>query len=183
MTQHTTLPSGAVLVASAAALLAAAPAARARPLIVGDSVTLAAASQLHASGWEVDARINRTMAQGLRLLRARRRLPQTVAIALGTNAGVRRLDVAAALRIVGRRRRLVLVTPREVRGQSGHDAAVIRVMGRRHPLRVVVADWARHSHGHAAWVARDLVHLTRAGARAYAQLLRPIARDASTISG
>ena len=164
-------------------MLAAPPAARARPLIVGDSVTLAAAPKLRASGWDVDAAINRTMAQGLRLLRARRGLPRTVTIALGTNAGVRRRDIVAALRIVGRRRRLVLVTPREVRGEGDHDAAVIRVMARRHPLRIVVADWARHSRGHPGWVARDLVHLTRSGARAYARLLRPIARDARDIVG
>jgi hypothetical protein len=164
-----------------AALLALTPAAHARPLIVGDSVTVAAAAKLRATGWDVEARKNRTMLQGLALLRSRRLLPATVAIALGTNAGVFKHDVAAALRIVGRRRRLVLVTPREVRGEGTHDADVMRVLARRHPLRIVLVDWARSSRGHGAWVTGDLIHLTPSGASAYTAMLAAIARDARAI--
>jgi hypothetical protein len=156
-------------------------AAHARPLIIGDSVTLAAADKLRATGWDVNARKNRTMAQGLRILRYRRRLPRTVALALGTNAGVFKRDIAVALHIVGPGRHLVLVTPREIRGQTGHDARVIRVMGRRHPLRIVVADWARLSQGRRAWLAGDAIHLTASGASAFTRLLSPIARDARIV--
>jgi hypothetical protein len=164
------------------AMLTSAPAsAGSRPLIVGDSVTLAAAPQLRAAGWSVQARKNRTMTLGLRILRARRTLPRTVAVALGTNANVSKRDVARALQLVGPARRLVLVTPREVPGESAHDARVMRVMARRHPLRIVLVDWARRSQGHPSWLAGDLIHLTAEGAREFARLLGPVARDARSI--
>jgi hypothetical protein len=163
------------------AVTAAPPASHARPLIVGDSVTVAAAPKLRATGWDVDARINRTMSIGLRILRSRRRLPRTVAIALGTNATVSKRDIATALRIVGPARHLVLVTPREVRGMGAHDAQVIRVMARRHPLRIVVVDWAVASQGRWGWLAGDRIHLTAAGTSAYTRLLSPIARDAASL--
>jgi hypothetical protein len=171
-----------LVAALVAAMLAAATAnAKPRPLIVGDSVTLAAAPQLRAAGWSVQARKNRTMTLGLRILRDRRSLPRTVAVALGTNASVSKRDVARALRLVGPARRLVLVTPREVRGESAHDARVMRVMARRHPLRIVLVDWARRSQGHRSWLAGDLIHLTLEGAREFAGLLGPVARDARSI--
>jgi hypothetical protein len=146
-----------------------------RPLAIGDSVMLGAAVPLARAGFEVDAKGCRQMAQGLAVLRARRKagtLPEVVVVALGTNASITRDQIRSALRIVGTRRTLGLMTPRETGGVSGRDASVVRAAGRRHPGRVVVVDWVRYSSGHSDWFADDGIHLGAAGARAMVRLLR-----------
>src|SRR4051812_6072242 len=99
------------------------------PLAIGDSVMLGAAPALAQAGFRVDARGCRQMDAGLDILAARKRrhrLAQTVVIALGTNWVITRANLARAFRIVGLKRRLILVTPREVGGGGGADAARIR---------------------------------------------------------
>ena len=86
----------------------------AAPLALGDSVMLGAARLLSRKGFEVDARCARNPAEGLALLRQRRRrgtLPEIVVIALGTNIATSSRDIGRMLRAVGRRRTLMLVTP------------------------------------------------------------------------
>lgn len=149
------------------------------PLAVGDSVMLGAADRLASAGFEVDARGCRQMAAGLDLLRERRHsgsLPRVVIVALGTNWVVTPADVRRALAILGRRRLLVLMTPRELGGGSSSDAQVIRAAGRRYPRRVAVADWVRESAGHGSWFAGDGIHLGPAGAAGMMRLLRPFLR-------
>lgn len=145
------------------------------PLVIGDSVLLGAAARVARAGFEVDAKGCRQMAQGLSLLRSRRRagtLPCLVVVALGTNASVVKADIRAALRIVGTRRTLALVTPRETGGVSGRDAGVVRAAGRRHPRRIIVLDWVRVSAARSGWFAADGIHLGVAGARGMVRLLR-----------
>jgi hypothetical protein len=149
------------------------------PLALGDSVMLGAADRLARAGFEVDARGCRQMAAGLDILRERRRtgsLPRVVIVALGTNWIVTRTDVRRALAILGRRRLLVLVTPRELGGGSSSDADVIRAAGRRHPRRIAVADWVRASAGHGSWFGGDGIHLGPAGVTGMVRLLRPYLR-------
>jgi hypothetical protein len=143
------------------------------PLAVGDSVMLGAVPEVARAGLEVNTRGCRQMSEGLRLLRARRRsfLPSRVVIALGANWSVRYGEIRAAMRIVGRRRLLVLVTPRESGGGESGDAWAMRRAARRFPKRVRVLDWVRRSRGRAGWFAGDGLHLSRQGARAYARLL------------
>ncbi len=163
-----------------------------RPLAIGDSVLLGALGPVAAAGLEVDARGCRTFGQGLALMRARRHartLPAVVVLALGTNGSVRRSDVLTALRIAGRRRHLLLVTPRELGGGSGSDARVLRAVARRHPQRATVLDWVRFARHRArsGWFAPDGIHLGAPGARGIATLLRaaahPRLRLAGSISG
>jgi hypothetical protein len=152
------------------------PAHRRAPLAVGDSVMLGAADRLARAGFEVDARGCRQMSAGLDILRARRRagtLPRVVIVALGTNWVVTRHDIRRALAIVGSRRLLVLMTPRELGGGSGSDARVERDAGRRHPRRIAVADWVRFSAGHSSWFAGDGIHLGAGGVAGMVRLLRP----------
>ena len=114
------------------------------------------------------------MREGLGVIRARRRarrLPRLVVIALGTNATVSRGDISAALRILGPKRLLGLVTPRETGGVSGSDTRVVRQAGRRHPRRVLVLDWVAYSRGHPGWFAPDGIHLGPGGAAGIARLL------------
>jgi hypothetical protein len=149
------------------------------PLAIGDSVMLGAADRLAAAGFEVDARGCRQMGAGVDILAARRRagtLPRVVIVALGTNWVITRADVRRALAIVGPRRLLVLVTPRELGGGSGSDAQVVRAAGRRHPRRIAVADWVRVSAGHGSWFAGDGIHLGSGGIDGMVRMLRPYLR-------
>ena len=144
------------------------------PLAVGDSVMLGAADELAAEGFEVDVRGCRQMSEGLDVLRARRRagrLPEVVVVALGANWVITRAEIREALHILGRRRTLALVTPRESGGGSSSDAGVVRDAGRRYPVRVAVLDWVAYSAGHPDWFGSDGLHLGPAGAQGLARLL------------
>jgi len=142
------------------------------PLAVGDSVMLGAAPQLRRRGFEIDVRGCRQMSEGLTVLAARRRagsLPNVVVVGLGTNWTVTQGQISSALRILGPRRVLGLVTPPEVGGVASSDQRAIRAAGRRLPRRVKVLDWVAHSAGRGwTW---DGMHLKPAGAVAYAKLL------------
>jgi hypothetical protein len=146
------------------------------PFAVGDSVMLGAADALAHAGFRVNARGCRQMDAGLDIVARRARhhnLARTVVVALGTNWQITRADVARALRIVGRKRRLILVTPREVGGGGGTDAAIVRRAARRHPRRICLADWVKVSAGHFSWFSSaDGIHLGPAGVRAFTRLLR-----------
>ncbi|MET0206365.1 MAG: hypothetical protein ABW228_04240 [Thermoleophilaceae bacterium] len=144
------------------------------PLAIGDSVMLGAVEPLRRQGFEIDARECRQMSEGLRVLGARARagtLPSAVAVGLGTNWTVTLDQIRRALRILGRERVLVLVTPRELGGASSTDQDAIRAAGRRWPGRVRVADWVAHSGGHRDWFWSDGLHLRARGARAFARLI------------
>jgi hypothetical protein len=93
-------------------------------------------------------------------------------IALGADGSVTPADVTQALRLLGPRRELVLVTPRELGGGSGSDAETVRTSGREKPNQIRVLDWVRESQGHSAWFQPDGVHLTFPGADAFTRFLR-----------
>jgi hypothetical protein len=143
------------------------------PLAIGDSVMLGAARRLARAGFEVDAREGRFMYHALRILRRRGRrdrLPRVVVIAIGTNAPARYREIRRALRLIGRRRILALVTPK--RSWRAIGGRAIRRAHRRHPHRVRVVDWVSHSASHPRWFYGDGTHLRPSGARAYTRLLR-----------
>ncbi len=144
------------------------------PLAIGDSVLLGAAPAVAARGYEVDVRGCRQMSEGLGLLRARahaRTLPGLVVIVLGTNGPITRADVSAALRIVGPRRTLGLVTPRELGGGSGSDAATLRAVARERPHRTLLLDWVAFAGARGGLTYGDGIHLTPSGHHAMADLL------------
>jgi hypothetical protein len=144
------------------------------PLAIGDSVMLGAVPQLRRAGLEVNTRRCRQMSEGLRIIRSRRRagtLPLRVVIALGANWSVRYREIRAAMRLAGRRRLLVLVTPRESGGGESGDAWAMRRAARRFPRRVRLLDWVRVSRGKSGWFGHDGLHLTWSGARAFARVL------------
>ena len=155
------------------------------PLAVGDSVMLGAVPQVARAGLEVNTRGCRQMSEGLRLLRRRKRsfLPSRVVIALGANWSISFRQIRAAMRVVGPRRLLVLVTPRETGGGESGDAWAMRRAARRFPKRVRLLDWVRRSMGRPGWFAGDGLHLSRSGARAYARLLGRAVRMRPPIPG
>ncbi len=145
-----------------------------QPLAIGDSVMLGAGKQLSAAGFEVDVRGCRQVSEGLSIMarrRANRTLPRIVIMALGANFRVTSSDIHRALRIVGRKRLLGLVTPRHANGAVESDAALIRAAARHHPGRIKVLDWVRYSAGHPGWFGGDGLHLGPAGAAALTRLL------------
>jgi hypothetical protein len=143
------------------------------PLAIGDSVMLGAARNIARAGFEVDAREGRFMRSALRILRTRRRTgrrPRVVVVGIGTNAPATHAEIARALRLLGPRAKLALVTPK--RSWRGIDNGAIRLAKRRHPRRVQVLDWVAYSARHPEWFWNDGTHLRPAGARAYTRLVR-----------
>jgi hypothetical protein len=145
------------------------------PLAIGDSSMLLALPALARVGYKVNARGCRQFAEGLRLLRDARRhhhLPRLVVLALGADASISGGQIQAAKKILGPKRKLGLVTPRELGGGQSNDAQVIRNAGQRDPVHVKVLDWVHYSAGHDSWFQPDGLHLTFSGAKAFARLLK-----------
>ncbi|HEX2161079.1 MAG TPA: hypothetical protein VHF88_04570, partial [Thermoleophilaceae bacterium] len=152
------------------------------PLAIGDSVLLGAAEEAAAVGYDVDVRGCRQIDEGLDVLRARARrgaLPRVVVIALGSNASIALADVRTALRILGPKRTLGLVTPREIRGMPLDDAATLRRAAARWSRRVVLVDWVAQTRRRRGLTYSDGIHLTPAGQRMLATMLKaPLERVA-----
>jgi hypothetical protein len=147
------------------------------PLAIGDSSMLLALPALSRVGYKVNARGCRQFAEGLGVMRdARRhhRLPHLVVLALGADASVSAGQIQQAKKIMGRKRKLGLVTPRESGGGESKDAEVIRSAGQRDPVHVKVLDWVHYSAGHSSWFQPDGLHLTFSGAKAFARLLKKL---------
>jgi hypothetical protein len=192
------LQIGAVLVAVAAALAAALPAAGSAfdpacggvetaaarknvnpgghpPLAIGDSTMLLALPALSHEGYQVNAHGCRQIEEGLDLIREdkrRGRLPHLIVIALGADASISPGQLATAFRLVGPKRVLGLVVPLELGGGTSSDADAVRAAAKRHPKRSILLDWVAFSAGHGDWFQPDGLHLTFAGADAFARLLR-----------
>lgn len=143
------------------------------PLAIGDSVMIGAAKQLSRRGIEVDARCARNPREGIDLLRERGRrgrLPEIVLFALGTNIAVTKTDLRRALRMLGRRRTLMLVTP--FRSWKPFYTGPMKWAVRRYPRRTKLIDWAGLANRNQHWIAGDGTHLRPSGAEAYARLLK-----------
>jgi hypothetical protein len=194
----------ASIVAVAAVLVAAAPIAEAacggvvaagskrnlakgpEPLAIGDSVMLLAVDKLARAGFNTNAQGCRQWYQGHAMLRRKKRqgrLPRLVVIALGTNWVITREDIGRTRRLLGPKRVLAIVTPRESGGGSGSDAKHIRAAGRAHPRRIKVIDWVRFSRGHGGWFGGDGIHLTYTGVENYVRCIRRSLRWANGPSG
>jgi hypothetical protein len=147
------------------------------PLAIGDSSMLLALPALSRVGYKVNARGCRQFSEGLNVMRdARRhhRLPHLVVLALGADASVSAGQIQQAKKIMGPKRKLGLVTPRESGGGESKDAEVIRNAGQRDPVHVKVLDWVHYSAGHESWFQPDGLHLTFSGAKAFARLLKKL---------
>ena len=152
------------------------------PLVVGDSVMLLAVNPLARAGFNVNTRGCRMWAEGHAVLAKRKRqgrLPRLVVMALGANWTIRRADIGRTRRLLGPRRVLALVTPRESGGGAGADAANIRAAARAHPRNLKLLDWVRFSRGHGSWFSGDGLHLSWAGVAAYVRCIRRALRFAA----
>jgi peptidoglycan/LPS O-acetylase OafA/YrhL len=143
---------------------------------VGDSVLLAAAAALEAAlpGVYIDAKVDRQMPTGLKLVRslaAAGRLRHVVVVSLGTNGSITARQLLQLQRAAGPGRELVLVS---TFGPQAWEHAVNTALaaGARRGKHTELANW------HAAIAARpallwpDGIHPRPAGARLYARVVR-----------
>ena len=144
------------------------------PLAIGDSVMLLAVKPLARVGFDVNAQGCRQWSQGHAILRRKKRrndLPRLVVMALGTNWRITRAEIGRTRRLLGRKRVLAIVTPREPGGYKT-DARRIRAAARAHPRRIRLLDWVRFSRGHGNWFGGDGVHLTYTGVSKYVRCVQ-----------
>ncbi len=167
----------AVVAAVVAGLLLAAVAAPARAageagLALGDSITVGAAAQLQAAGYEVDAAVGRSFVQGLDILRARGSgLPHRVLVNLGTNSGVTASQCDQLLAIVGGGRELTLVTvniPAAPRIAAASNSVLASCASRG---GATLVDWAGYTAAHPGAVCADGIHISCGGAGEYARFV------------
>src|SRR5438874_985092 len=131
------------------------------PIAIGDSSMLLALPALARVGYKVNARGCRQFSEGLRILRDAKhhhRLPNLVVLALGADASVTGHQIEQAKKVLGPKRKLGLVTPRELGGGQSNDADVIRNAGQRDPVHIKVLDWVHYSAGHENWFQPDGLH-------------------------
>lgn len=146
------------------------------PFAIGDSVMLLAVNRLARAGFNVNAQGCRRWSQGHAILRRKKRqgrLPRLVVMALGTNWSIKRREIGRTRRLLGRRRVLALVTPREPGGYRT-DARRVRAAVRAHPRNLKLLDWVRFSRGHGSWFGGDGIHLTMTGVRNYVRCFRRV---------
>jgi lysophospholipase L1-like esterase len=155
----------------AAPLAPPAPADVSGAYCLGDSVMLGASSAylgtLTMCG-EVDAEVGRQASAGAAILQAHGGFPDTVVIHLGTNGPTSAGELDAMLQAVAAVPQVVLVNVQlnGSRSWEGSVNAEIAAAAGRWP-NVHLADWYGASVGHGDWF-RDGIHLTPAGAQAYA---------------
>ena len=179
--------TAALLVAPAAAEAACGGVKRAKshrnlvrgpePFTIGDSVMLLAVKPLARAGFNVNAQGCRRWSHGHAILRRKKRqgrLPRLVVMALGTNWVITRRDIGRTRKLLGRKRVLGLVAPRESGGRVGPDARNVRAAARAHPRNVQLVDWARFSRGHGSWFGGDGIHLTQTGVTNYVRCFRRV---------
>lgn len=153
------------------------------PLVLGDSSSLLAVAPLVRLGLEANARGCRPLSDAVAIMAARRRsatLPRVVVLAEGANGGIRRLLLRTALRLVGARGKLGLVTPTV----PPSAAQAMRVFHARHPTRTVLIDWA--ASGIPQRYGGDGLHIGYEGeavmARFIARFVRPYTPPRTTIA-
>ena len=74
--------------------------------------------------------------------------------------------------LIGPTRVLGLMTPREVGGYGGSDAANMRRVAKRFPDRTVLLDWVAYTRSRGGWFQPDGVHLTLSGAAGFGDFLK-----------
>jgi len=173
------------------------PASRALPrdvLVIGDSlaVDFGPALKRQLRGWRVriDARIGRSLGQGMSILARRSRAPAILAFSLFTNDSPRQIsELERAVRATATRSANCAVWATIVRpplNGRGYDATnrMLRALADESQLALglQIVDWARAVAADRSLLDRDGVHATPAGdamfARMYAAAIRTCAGEA-----
>jgi hypothetical protein len=158
----------------AASAAAPAEAAPLRVTAVGDSVMLAAASDLSLaiSGIEVDAEVGRPVSVAIDVLRALRdagQLGDVVVIHIGNNSPFSASEFDEMMELTTGATRVVFVNLKVPRGWEGPNNAVLAEGVARYPNAALV-DWYAASVDQPQFLL-DGVHLAPEGAQAYVKLV------------
>ena len=152
-------------------------------VVVGDSVTIAAAPSLEADlpGVAVNAEVSRSVYAALPALQAMDAggARPCVVIALATNGSVETDQLDAILSYLGPDRRLVLVTAYGPARTTWIPPAneTIRAFAQAHPGQVAVADWDAAVAARPDLLLDDQVHPVPEGAQLYAQMVTNAVAD------
>ena len=149
-------------------------AAALRVTAIGDSVMLAAASDLALaiSGIEVDAEVGRPVSVAIDILRARRsagQLGDVVVVHIGNNSPFSPSQFDEMMELLTDVSRVVFINLKVPRGWEGPNNAVLAEGVARYPNAALV-DWYTASVDHPEFFL-DGVHLRPEGAQAYVQLM------------
>jgi hypothetical protein len=153
------------------------------PIAIGDSTMLLPIPELNRVGFDVNAKGCRGFKQSVwvaRDMRIRGVLPRLILINAYGNGGVDQDLIKFALKVIGPKRKLVVVTAYDA--DTGEppapDTGVLFHAANRHPGQIRVLDWVKYSLPHhkvdpapGAWFLPDLFHPNFPGAHAYANFL------------
>jgi hypothetical protein len=156
------------------------------PIAIGDSTMLFPIPDLNKAGFDVNARGCRGFKQAIwiaRDMRNRGVLPRLILVNSYGNGGINDDLIKFALKVIGPKRKLVLVTAYDA--DTGHppapDTDVLVKAAKDHPDQIELLDWVKYSLPHhkvdpepGAWFLPDLFHPNIAGSAAYAHFLSQV---------
>jgi hypothetical protein len=156
------------------------------PIAIGDSTMLLPIPDLTRVGFDVNAKGCRGFKQAVwvaRDMRNRDVLPKLILINSYGNGGVNDDLIKFALKVIGPRRELVLVTAYDA--DTGHppapDTDVLVKAAEDHPDQIKLLDWVKYSLPHhkvepapGAWFLPDLFHPNFTGAHSYGNFLAQV---------
>jgi hypothetical protein len=156
------------------------------PIAIGDSTMLLPIPDLTRVGFDVNAKGCRGFKQSIwvaRDLRNRGILPRLILINAYGNGGVNNDLIKFALKVIGPKRTLVLVTAynADTGEPPAPDTDVLVQAARDHPDQIKLLDWVKYSLPHhkvdpapGAWFLPDLFHPNFTGAHVYANFLAQV---------
>ena len=144
--------------------------------VFGDSVVLSGRFALQATlkSLSIDAAVGRQpweIAQRIKIRRSEGRLSDFVVIHMGTNGLVTRQDLEPILNQLRDRKRVVVVDVQVPRVWMHQTNEMIYALFPKYK-NVRLASWRVASHGHNGYFTPDGVHLTYAGAKVFAKIIR-----------
>jgi hypothetical protein len=164
------------------------------PVAIGDSTMILPIPNLDTVGYSVNARGCRGFRESINIasrLKRKHKLPHLVLINAYGNGGVNPGLITEALKVLGKKRVLGLITAynADTGKPPAPDTDILFKSARQYPHRIFVLDWVSYSRPHhkaepkpGAWFLPDLFHPNFTGADAYAQFLAgalPMARQGS----
>ena len=156
------------------------------PIAIGDSTMLLPIPDLTRVGFDVNAKGCRGFKQSIwvaRDLRNQDKLPKLILINAYGNGGVNDGLIKFALKVIGPKRTLVVVTAydADTGAPPAPDTDVLVKAAKDYPDQIKLLDWVKYSLPHhkvepapGAWFLPDLFHPNFTGAPAYANFLAQV---------
>lgn len=138
-------------------------------VLIGDSLTVGATEEIKKAipGVDIDAKVGRQFAEGVKILEAKKPTAKTIIMALGTNGSFSQQDVDRVLAAAGSAK-VVLTT---VGGAKVTSASSVNRLVEANRSKVSIADWGARVEEHPDYIGSDGIHLSESGKAAFAQTL------------